>query len=341
MVAAVEVGYAAALERLGPREAVELAAFAQSHGFAGTLATDHFQPWLPQHGESPFVWSVLSAIGERTSTNFGPGMSVPGYRYHPATLAQAAATLATMYPARHWFGVGHGEALNEHVVADYWPEAPERINRMFEAIELIKKLFAASIADRDVTFSGKHYRMESARLWTMPTVAPPLLVATSGPGTAQRAGKVADGIVTIGTSVDRAATVLARFDHGAKAAGRDPATALKVVHLHLSWAESDDLAMANAVDHWPIAAMPFAKGDVRNPRVFEQMARHLDVAAFDGRLTISSNPEIHRARIQEFIDVGFDRIYLNNVGPNQREWIERFGTDVLPALNRSTAERGI
>ena len=330
----VEVGYAASLERLGPREAVALAAHAESHGFSGTLATDHFQPWLPQHGESPFVWSVLGAVGERTAGNFGPGMSVPGYRYHPATMAQAAATLATMYPGRHWFGVGHGEALNEHVVAGYWPEAPERINRMFEAIDLIRRLFAASIAGRDVTFSGAYYRMESARLWTMPPVAPPLLVATSGPGTAQRAGKVADGIVTIGTSVDRAATVLERFDHGAKSAGRDPAAVLKVVHLHLSWAETDELAMAHAVERWPIAAMPFTKGDIRSPRVFEQMARHLNAAGFDQRLTISADPDVHRARIQRFIDLGFDRIYLDNVGPNQREWIERFGADVLPALSR-------
>lgn len=333
MIRPVEIGYAAALERLGPAEAVELAAFAQSCGFTGTLATDHFQPWLPQHGASPFVWSVLAALGERTSSNFGPGMSVPGYRYHPVTTAQAAATLATMYPGRHWFGVGHGEALNEHVVAEYWPEAPERINRMFEAIDLIKKLFAGSIAGRDVTYSGKYYRMESARLWTMPPVAPPVLVATSGPGTAQRAGKVADGVVTIGTSLDRAAAVLERFDHGAKAAGRDPAAALKVVHLHLSWAETDELALANALEHWPIAAMPFTKGDIRSPRVFAQIARHLDPAAFEQRLAISADPDVHRARIQKFVDLGFDRIYLDNVGPNQREWIERFATDVLPLLS--------
>jgi G6PDH family F420-dependent oxidoreductase len=223
--------------------------------------------------------------------------------------------------------------LNEHVVAEYWPEAPERINRMFEAIELIKKLFAGSVAGREVTFSGRFYRMESARLWTMPPVAPPLLVATSGPGTAQRAGKVADGIVTIGTSIDRAAAVLERFDHGAKGAGRDPGTALKVVHLHLSWAETDEQALTHAVEQWPIAAMPFAKGDIRSPRVFEQMAHHVDVAGFDQRLTIAADPDVHRARIQTFIDLGFDRVYLNNVGPNQREWIERFGADVLPALS--------
>jgi len=329
---ATELGYVAALERHAPADAVDLAAYAEQHGFVGTLATDHFQPWLPRHGQSPFVWSVLGAVGERTTTNFGPGMAVPGYRYHPATLAQAAATVAAMYPGRHWLGIGPGESLNEHVTAQYWPEAPERISRMFEAIELIKKLFAASIAGRDVKFSGEFHQMESARLWTMPEVAPPVLVATSGPVTARRAGKVADGVVTVGTSLDRAAAVLERFDRGVREAGRDPAAMLKVLHLHLSWAETDEEAAAHAVREWPIGAMHFAKGDIRSPRVFEQIARQIGPDGFEGRLLISSDLEQHRAHIQRFADLGFDRIYLNNVGPNQREWIEAFGTHVLPAI---------
>lgn len=327
-----EIGYVAALERLGPVEAVALAAEADRHGFVGTLATDHFQPWLPRHGQSPFVWSVLGALGERTTTNFGPGMTVAGYRYHPATLAQAAATTAAMYPGRHWVGIGPGEALNEHVTAGYWPEAPERISRMFEAIELIKKLFAASIAGRDVKFSGKHHQMESSRLWTMPEEAPPVLVATSGPVTARRAGKVADGVVTVGTSVDRAAAVLERFDRGVSEAGRDPESMLKVLHLHLSWAATDEEAAEHAVREWPIGAMHFAKGDIRSPRVFEQIARQIGPDGFEDRMLISSDLDAHRANIQRFADLGFDRIYLNNVGPNQREWIEAFGTHVLPAI---------
>lgn len=333
MTRQVSVGYVAALEKCPPTEAVELAALAERHGFDGTLATDHFQPWLPRHGESPFVWSVLAALGERTSTNFGPGMAVPGYRYHPATLAQAAATVASMYPGRHWLGIGPGEALNEHVTAEYWPEAPERINRMFEAIDLIKKLFAASIAGRDVKFSGKYHQMESARLWTMPEVAPPVLVATSGPLTARRAGKVADGVVTIGTSFDRAATVLERFDRGSREAGRERPETLKVLHLHLSWASTDEEATTNAVEQWPVGAMHFAKGDIRSPRVFEQIARQIGPDGFEDRIVISSDPDIHRAHIQRFVDLGFDRIYLNNVGTNQREWIETFGREVLPALH--------
>lgn len=332
MSARVEVGYAAALEKYAPSDAVDLAALAEQHGFIGTLATDHFQPWLPRQGQSPFVWSVLTALGERTTTNFGPGMAVPGYRYHPATLAQAAATIASMYEGRHWLGVGPGEALNEHVTANYWPEAPERINAMFEAIDLIKKLFTASIAGRDTKFAGAFHRMESARLWTMPAVAPPVLVATSGPVTARRAGKVADGIVTVGTSYDRAATLIERFDQGVKESGRDPAAMLKVLHLRLSWAPTHEEAMANAIDQWPLGAMRFPKSDIRSPHVFEQIARQVGPEGFDDRMLISEDMQAHRARIQQFADIGFDRIYLHNVGLNQREWIEAFGAEVLPAI---------
>lgn len=334
MTGRFDIGYAAALERCAPRVAVDLASHAEEHGFVGTLATDHFQPWLPRQGQSPFVWSVLTALGERTSTNFGPGMAVPGYRYHPATLAQAAATLADMYEGRHWLGIGPGEALNEHATAAYWPEAHERINRMFEAIDLIKKLFSGSIAGREVKFSGKYHHMESARLWTMPKVAPPVLVATAGPVTARRAGKVADGLITMGNSVDHAARLIERFEKGVHEAGKDPFSALKVIHLSLSWAPTYEKALANAVEEWPIGAMRFPKGDIRSPYVFEQIARQIGPGEFKDRLLISEDPDAHRAHIQQFCDVGFDRIYLHNVGVNQREWIEVFGNQVLPAIHR-------
>ena len=137
------IGYAAMLEQFHPTEIVELSVYAESLGFSGVMAADHFQPWVPQQGQSAFVWNVLAALGERTRGDIGPGVTAPTFRWHPAMVAQASATLAAMYPGRHWLGLGSGEALNEHIVGQYWPEAPERINRMFEAIEIIKKLFTA------------------------------------------------------------------------------------------------------------------------------------------------------------------------------------------------------
>ncbi|WP_241961123.1 TIGR03557 family F420-dependent LLM class oxidoreductase [Salinibacterium hongtaonis] len=331
---AMDIGYAAMLEQFAPTEAVALAAYAEQHGFTGVMAADHFQPWVPAQGEASFVWSVLAAIGERTTGDFGPGVTTPSFRMHPAVVAQASATLATMYPGRHWLGVGSGEAVNEHVVGAYWPEAADRINRMFEAVEVISKLFTASIAGRDAKHSGPNFTLESSRLWTMPEVAPQILVATSGPVTAKRAGRVADGLITVGAPVDKVAGLLARFAEGARASGRDGSAMPKVLRLHLSWAETDEQAMANALREWPNGGMRFSKSDIRSPFEFEQLARMVRAEDFDGRMVISADPDVHRAAIQKYVDLGFDRIYLHNVGRNQREWIHEFGRSVLPKLVR-------
>jgi len=332
--AGLTVGYAAMLEQFHPTEAVDLSALAEEHGFSGVMAADHYQPWVPAQGQAAFVWNVLTAIGERTRGDMGPGVTAPTFRWHPAMVAQASATLAAMYPGRHWLGLGSGEALNEHVVAGYWPEAPERINRMFEAIDIIKKLFTSSLAGKDVKHAGQFYKLESTRLWTMPEVAPEILVATAGPVTAKRAGRVADGLITVGAPLEKISGLFQKFDDGAREAGRDPETMPKVLQLHLSWAETDEQALANAMHEWPNGGMKFPKADIRSPFDFEQMAKLVRPEDFEGRMVISADPDVHRAEIQKYVDLGFDRVYLHNVGRNQREWIEVFGRDVLPKLAR-------
>lgn len=332
--AGLTVGYAAMLEQFHPREVVDLSAYAEENGFSGVMAADHFQPWVPAQGQSAFVWNVLSALGERTRGDLGPGVTAPTFRWHPAMVAQASATLAAMYPGRHWLGLGSGEALNEHVVAGYWPEAPERINRMFEAIEIINKLFTASLAGKDVKHSGTFYKLESTRLWTMPEVPPEILVATAGPVTAKRTGRHADGLITVGAPLEKISGLFAKFAEGAREAGKDPDAMPKVLQLHLSWAETDEQALTNAMTEWPNGGMKFPKADIRSPFDFEQMAKLVRPEDFQGRMVISADPDVHRAEIQKYVDLGFDRIYLHNVGRNQREWIDVFGRDVLPSLVR-------
>ena len=331
---ALQVGYAAMLEQFHPTEAVALAVYAEEHGFSGVMAADHFQPWVPQQGQSAFVWNVLSAIGERTSGDMGPGVTAPTFRWHPAMVAQASATLAAMYPGRHWLGLGSGEALNEHIVGQYWPEAPERINRMFEAVDIIKKLFTASLAGKDTKHSGQFFKLESTRLWTMPEVAPEILVATAGPVTAKRAGKAVDGLITVGAPIEKIAGLFAKFDEGAREAGKNPDTMPRVLQLHLSWAPTQEEAVRNALVEWPNGGMRFPKSDIRSPYELEQMAKLVRAEDFEGRLVIDSDPDVHRAAIQKYVDLGFDRIYLHNVGRNQREWIDVFGREVLPGLKR-------
>ncbi|MFZ5870567.1 MAG: TIGR03557 family F420-dependent LLM class oxidoreductase [Actinomycetota bacterium] len=328
------VGYAAMLEQFGPQEVVGYTALAEQHGFSGCMAADHFQPWVPQQGQAAFVWNVLTAVGERTTGDLGPGVTCPSFRWHPAMVAQASATLEAMYPGRHWLGLGSGEALNEHVVAGYWPEAPERINRMFEAIEVIRKLFDGSLKGKDVKHDGRYFKLESTRLWTMPETAPPILVATAGPVTAKRAGRHADGLITVGAPLEKIGGLFDRFAEGARDAGKNPDAMPKVLQLHLSWAETDEQALANAMTEWPNGGMKFGKADIRSPHDFAQMARLVRPEDFEGRMVISSDPDVHRAHIQKFVDLGFDRIYLHNVGRNQEQWIEVFGRDVLPRLTR-------
>lgn len=328
------VGYAAQLEQFHPTEVIELAGHAERHGFSGVMATDHFQPWTPRQGQASFVWNVLSALGQTTTGALGTGVTSPGFRWHPAVVAQASATLAAMYPGRHWLGIGSGEALNEHVVGQYWPEAAERIARMFEAVEVIRKLFTAGLAGRDVKHDGPHFKLESSRLWTMPETAPAILVATAGPVTAKRAGRTVDGLITVGAPVDTVARLLQRFAEGAREVGRDSATMPKVLQLHLSWAEDDATAVRNALTEWPNGGMRFGKSDIRSPHEFEQLAKTVRAEDFDDRLLISADPDRHRAHIQRYLDLGFDRVYLHNVGRNQREWLEVFGRDVLPGLRR-------
>ena len=330
----MQVGYAAMLEQFHATDAVALSAYPEEHGFSGVMAADHFQPWVPQQGQSAFVWNVLAAIGERTKGDMGPGVTAPTFRWHPAMVAQASATLAAMYPGRHWLGLGSGEALNEHIVGQYWPEAPERINRMFEAIDIIKKLFAASLAGKDVKHTGQFFKLESTRLWTMPEVAPEILVATAGPVTAKRAGRNVDGLITVGAPLEKISGLFAKFDEGAREAGKDPSTMPRVLQLHMSWAPTDEEAMRNAMVEWPNGGMKFPKGDIRSPFELEQMAKLVRPEDFEGRMVIDADPDVHRAYIQRFVDLGFDRIYLHNVGRNQREWIDVFGRDVLPGLVR-------
>lgn len=328
----VSIGYAVALEQHAPSAAVELAQLADAHGFAGTMATDRFQPWTPQQGEASFVWNVLTAIAERTRGDIGPGVTTPSFRWHPAMIAQASATLESMYPGRHWLGLGSGDAINEHITGQYWPEAPERISRLFEAIELIKKLFAGSQSSKDIRFKGQYFSLETARLWTMPERTPPILVATEGPVTAKRAGRTVDGLITRGGPSDRLEVLLHRFDQGAREAGRDPADMLKSVQIHVSWAENDAVALSNALKEWPIGAMRFAKGDIRSPFEFEKLARLVRAEDFEGSVHISSELDSHRREIQRYIDLGFNRIYVHNVGRNQREWMAACSSEILPRL---------
>jgi coenzyme F420-dependent glucose-6-phosphate dehydrogenase len=326
----VKIGYAAALEQFAPRELVQLCAESEQHGFSGTIAADHFQPWVPRQGHASYVWNVLSAVAEHTTGDLGPGVTCPSFRYHPAVVAQAAATLEAMNPGRTWLGLGSGEALNEGAFVRDWPDVKTRIAMMFEAVELIRALFAGGT----VRHQGVYFPLGDARLWTLPEAPPPIYIATAGPITAKKAGARCDGIITPGASEEKVSGVLERFAAGARSQGKDPDTMPKLLQLHLSWAATHEEAVANAMIEWPNGGMNFPKQDFRSPYEFEELAREVTPESFAGRMVISADPDDHRAEIQKFLDLGITHLYLHNVGRNQAQWMEVFGRDVLPNLHR-------
>ena len=327
----VQVGYAAMLEQFAPTEAIALATRAEAGGFGGVIVGDHYQPGLPQQGQAGHMWSVLGALGAHVSRSLG-GITTPTFRTHPAIVAQAAATLAQLYGSRYWLGIGSGEAINEHILGTYWPEAPERISRMFEAIEVIQKLFASR--NRDIRHSGRHFTVEATRLWTMPETLPALVVATSGPVTARRAGRLTDGIITMESRPAHLESLLGRFAQGARESGRDPEQLERMIQVHVSWAPTDAEALENALTEWPNGGLKFSVADVRSPFDLAQMVRQVGPEDLQERLLVAADPQRHIDHLQRFADLGFSRIYVHNVGRNQQEFIDTYASHVLPALHR-------
>jgi G6PDH family F420-dependent oxidoreductase len=243
-------------------------------------------------------------------------------------IAHAAATLGAMFPGRFWLGLGAGEALNEHVIGGEWPEANVRSAMMFEAIEVINKLFTGNV----VKHRGDHFKLESAKLYTRPETPVPIYVATAGPVNAKRTGKFADGMITVGAADEKIGMLWEKFDEGAREAGKDPAGKPKMLQIHLSWAPTDDEAMDNALREWPNGGMAFPKQDIKNPEDFALMAKLVRPEHFTNRCEVSSSLAAQTENIQHYVDMGFDEIHLHNVGRNQKEFIEVFGREVLPNL---------
>lgn len=324
-----EVHVVVALEQHAPTDAVELAVAADAHGFAGVVVADRFQPWLPSQGGAPFAWAVLGAIGQRT-TGALTVSAVPGFRMHPASVAQASATLEALYPGRHRLALSTGDAIDEHVTGEYWPESPERAARMFEAADLIKRLFHASGRRSDTRHTGTHFRMESARLWTMPAEPPPLQVWAGGPVTARRAGRSGAGIIVHAASDDKLIALRDAHAAGAREGGMKPGP--RAVHAQVSWAPTDAQAVDQALQDWPMVGMRFPRGDIRSPFDVDQLARSVTADDIRARIPVTSDPAAIRAHVQSFFALGFDAVHLHNVGREQSAWLDVAGREILPTL---------
>ncbi len=328
------VGYSAALEQFHPTELLRWSREAEQAGFGGVMAADHFHPWVPEQGHSPFVWSWMGALAVGTDKlSFGPGVTCASYRYHPAIIAQASATLAAMAPGRFWLGIGTGEALNEAIVGGEWPETPVRLERMIESIEIIQRLFTG----KKVRYAGKHLHMSSARLYTRPEKPAPIYVAASGPKTAETAGRMCDGLITPAAPHEKLKMLIENFEKGARDAGKDPSTMPKLLQLHVSWADTYEEAEKQAMKEWPNGGIKAPKQDIRAPEDFAAFGQLVRPEDFKGRVLISTDLDEHRNHLQSFFDLGFDEVHVHNVGRNQSEFIKAYGEKVIPALHGAVA----
>lgn len=314
------LGYHASHEQFSPRDLLEWVQAAERAGFPLAMSSDHFHPWSEAQGESGFAWSWLGAALATTSLPFGV-VTAPGYRYHPAIVAQAAATLAQMTPGRFWMALGSGEYLNEHITGEAWPVREERRARLEECVEVIRAL----LRGEEVTHRGR-IEVKEAKLFTRPDTPPPIIAAALSPETARWAAGWADGLITINMPDGKHGEVIRAFREGG---GEGKSVRLQV---HLSWAEGEEEAERNAHEQWRSNVFPGPLNqDLSMPRQFDAAARFVRREDLAGHVRISADLDRHLEWIAGDAALGCSEIYLHNVGRNQREFIEAFGERVLPA----------
>ena len=309
------IGIHASHEQIAPGALLKAMRDAEAAGFERAWSSDHFSPWSQRQGESGFAWSWLGAAMQATGMPYGV-VNAPGQRYHPAIVAQAAATLSEMFPGRLSVALGTGEFSNEHITGAPWPDKKLRNARLRECVDVIRALLAGEVVDHDGLI-----RVDRAKLWTLPAEPPPLLATAVSVETARWAGEWADGLITINQPHDHLRAMLDAF--GGPAA----------IQVHLSWARSEEEALRIAHDQWRTNVFsPPLCWDLATVEQFDEAARHVRPEDLHGAVLISSDLAQHAEWIAELAGLGFDAIYLHHVGQEQRGFIEAFGEHVLPRL---------
>jgi coenzyme F420-dependent glucose-6-phosphate dehydrogenase len=317
-------GYHASHEQFSPSDLLRWLKLVEAAGFHCAKSSDHFHPWSERQGQAGFVWSWLGAAMEATGLPMGV-ISAPGYRYHPAVLAQAAATIGEMYPGRLWLALGSGEAINESITGQYWPDKPERNATLLECVNICRALFKGET----VTHRGRVTVVE-AKLYTRPTTPLPLIGAAMTEQTAELCGEWADGLLTTGGQAEAVKPLIDAFRRGG---GEGKPVFIQVA---LSWARTREEAVAQALDQWAAAAVGGEVNlDLRRPLDFDTASRLVGEKDIGKIVNVSHELSEHSDWLAALAELGVDEIYLHQVGRNQQEFIETFGESVIPALRRS------
>jgi G6PDH family F420-dependent oxidoreductase len=314
----MRIGYFLSCEEFGPRELVEQARMAQRAGIDRVWISDHYHPWNDEQGQSPFVWSVIGALAAAA-----PGLHVttavtcPTVRIHPAVIAQAAATSAVLLEGRFRLGVGSGEALNEHIFGDAWPEAPVRLEMLEEAIAVIRGLWRGG----QFSHRGKHYTVQNARIYTLPERPPEVLVSGFGPKSVDLAARIGDGYCS--TMPD--ASLVSRFRSGG---GGDK---VAQAGTKVCWGPDADECVKTVHRLWPNEGLPGELAQVLpTPPHFEQASQLVTEEMIAGSVPCGPDTERIVATFQEFADAGFDELYVQQIGPRLEEFFAMLERDVLP-----------
>lgn len=320
-MAIVRLGYTLSSEEFDAPSLVAQAERAEEAGFAFASISDHFHPWVEEQGESPFVWGTLGAISQRTERiELMTGVTCPTTRIHPAIVAQAAATAASLLPGRFSLGVGSGENLNEHILGGRWPGVVERQDRLEEAIEVIRGLWEGKL----VSHRGKHFTVENARVYSLPEEPPPLLVAVAGESSVELAAHRGDGLIGTAPIPESVEQFRSEGGEGKPTYGQ----------LHVCWAEQEDAARKLALKQWPNGAISGSYFlELPLPAHFEEAAETLDEEDIAESVVCGPDPERHRAAIEEYVDAGYDHVYVHQIGPDQEGFFEFYEREVLPGFS--------
>ena len=315
----VEIGYFLSGEELGPTDQVRFARQAEEVGFRSVWISDHYHPWTDRQGNSPFVWSVIGGIAATTRLRVTTAVTCPTMRIHPAIIAQAAATSAAMMPGRFFLGVGSGENLNEHILGDRWPAADQRLGMLDEAVEVIRLLWQGG----SQTHRGKYYTVENARIYTLPDELPPIAVAASQPNAAEVAGRLGDAFV----GVSPQAELVEKFEQ-AGGAGKP-----RYGQVHVCWAESEEEAKRTAYEVWPNAGLkgPLSQ-ELALPDHFEQACQMVTPDEVAESTVLGPDPAPYREKINEYLEAGYDHVYIHQVGPDQEGFIRFAERELIPGF---------
>lgn len=327
----IRFGYKASAEQFGPRELLEYGVLAERHGFDSVFVSDHFQPWRHTGGHAPAALPWLGALLSRTERIVaGTSVLTPSFRYHPAMVAQAFATLGCLAPGRIILGVGTGESLNEVPLGVAWPEQKERFARLKESVTMIKQLWS----EQRVTFSGDFYRTEKATVYDLPPQPVPLYIAGAGPAASRLAGRLADGFIcTSGKGRQLYAdTLLPAVREGAAKAGRDVADLDLMIEVKVSFDPDAERARQDTHFWGALALTPQEKTGVEDPVEMERRADALPVERTVSRWIVSADPDEHADRVREYLDLGFRHLVFHAPGPDQERFLKLYGEQILPRL---------